>query len=115
MKVDFEISYKKTNINEGGWVHEDGDTGLETYCGISRKWFPDWAGWPIVDAHKPLEKGQHIKDENLIKLKKEFYKKEFWDKLFPKGECDSQELADQAYDFAVNVGVPEAKKLLKKV
>ena len=114
MKVDFDIAYKKTNANEGGWVHEDDDTELETYCGISRKWFPKWGGWPIVDAHKPLHKGQVINDARLIQLKKEFYRSEFWHKLFPTDECDSQELADEVYDMAVNASVETAKKLLKQ-
>lgn len=110
----FEISYKKTNLNEGGYSNVDGDTGEETYCGISRKWHPKWKGWPIVDANKPLKHGQYIKDPALDKLKMDFYKAEFWDKL-GGDNIQSQELADQAYDFAVNSGVPAAKKLLNQV
>jgi len=112
--ANFQISYKKTNGNEGGYAYVDGDTGEETYCGISRKWFPKWAGWSIVDKHKPLKHGQIIKDDALEALKEEFYKEEFWDKL--KGDkIESQELADQAYDFAINSGLDAARKLLKQV
>ena len=56
--ADFLISFKKTNINEGGFVDDPSDSGGMTYAGVSRKWFPNWEGWKIVDAHKPLHRNQ---------------------------------------------------------
>lgn len=110
--ASFEEAYKATGANEGGWCHVDGDTGEETYCGISRKWFPNWAGWAIVDKSKPLYKGQVLKNLALENLKKAFYKKEFWDKI--NGDAiPLQKMANQQYDMAVNASPEIAKKLVK--
>jgi hypothetical protein len=112
--IEFEIAYKITEGNEGGYVLEDGDTGGETYCGISRVNNPTWIGWQIVDAKKPLKKGQIINDSVLHGLVKSFYKKNYWLPLSPD-KLGSQDLANQAYDQAVNGGVSSAKKMLKAI
>lgn len=105
----FEIAYKKTNKNEGGYSNVSTDTGGETYAGISRKFWPNWAGWKIVDAHKPLKRNQKINDPQLEVLKKAFYKKEFWDKV--EGDpIEDQPIADTLYDFAVNANFPPSIK-----
>jgi hypothetical protein len=114
MKIDFEVAYNITAKNEGGYVIEDGDTGGETYSGISRVNHPKWAGWQIVDANKPLTKGQFIKDPVLKGMVKEFYRKNFWLPLSPD-KLPSQDLANQAYDQAVNGGVSTAKRMLKAI
>jgi hypothetical protein len=110
----FDIAYKITSGNEGGYVLEDGDTGGETYCGVSRVNNPHWGGWSIVDKHKPLKKGQIIKDAVLDKLVKDFYKEKYWNPI--KGDTlPSQEIANGAYDQAVNGGVSTAKTMLKAI
>lgn len=110
--ADFKISYSKTKQFEGGYAHVDGDTGEETYAGISRKWFPKWEGWAVVDKHKPLTNNQHIKDSNLDKCLEDFYKKEFWDKI--NGDAiPLQKMADEQFDMAVNAGIRTAKNLVK--
>ena len=35
--------------SEGGYANMEGDSGGETYKGISRKWFPKWEGLKIID------------------------------------------------------------------
>lgn len=114
MSTSFDTAYKITARNESGYAHVDGDTGEETYNGISRKWFPHWPGWAIVDAHKPLSHGQTIKDARLEQMEKEFYHVEFWNKI-SGDKLPSQDLANQAYDQAVNGGVPSAKQMLRSV
>lgn len=111
---DFEIAYKITAANEGGYCLEDGDTGGETYCGISRTNNPKWSGWAIVDKQKPLRKNQIINDATLIGLVKNYYKKMYWDTI-NGSQLPSQDIANQAYDQAVNGGVGSAKKLLKTI
>jgi lysozyme family protein len=59
----FEEAFKVVVTDEGGYSNNPNDRGAETYRGISRKFHPDWRGWPIVDTAKanppcpPLEKG----------------------------------------------------------
>jgi len=56
---------------EGGYANIKGDTGGETYRGISRKKNPSWSGWKVVDSQKPLKYNQLIPSlENSVK---EFY------------------------------------------
>lgn len=38
-----------TLTNEGGWNRTPGDSGGETYKGISRVNNPKWSGWAIID------------------------------------------------------------------
>ena len=47
--------------HEGGYANVSGDLGGETYRGISRKNFPSWNGWEIVDEKKPLKYNQILK------------------------------------------------------
>lgn len=107
--AEFLEAYRLTNINEGGYVNDPTDSGGETYCGISRKNFPNWQGWKIVDGYKPITKGDTIKDVILEGLKKSFYKNNFWDKCKLDFE-DNQELANNIYDTAVLEGVSFALK-----
>lgn len=111
--ADFNIAYTITSVNEGGYANVSGDTGGETYAGISRKWFPNWAGWRIVDAHKPLKHNQKIVSKELDQLKKQFYKTEFWDKI-AGDKINDQQFANRSYDFAVNSGVVAAIKDMQR-
>lgn len=111
--AEFLKAYKRTNKFEGGWNHVKGDRGGETYCGIARKFFPNWKGWSIVDLNKPMKHGQILKDETLHELVHSFYKKEFWDKVCGD-EIISQEKANQIYDMAVNAGVSASVKIAQK-
>lgn len=101
--ANFEIAYKKTAINEGGWNHVSGDRGGETYKGIARKFHPKWAGWSIVDSKKPLRHNAIIKDEKLNSLVMDFYKKQFWD-VVSGDDIEDQAIANTLYDFGVNAG-----------
>lgn len=111
--ADFKTAFDITNGNEGGYSNDPNDHGGETYAGITRKNFPNWKGWTIVDSHKPIHAGSIINDISLKELTQEFYRRNFWEPL--KGdEIQNQELANQVYDFAVNAGVPQALKLLSQ-
>jgi len=107
---DFLIAYKITGGNEGGWVFDDNDSGKETYCGISRKYFPTWEGWATVDSNKPLRTGQIIKDIKLEYMVEEFYRHNFWNAINGDNLPD-QDTANQVYDASVNIGVQEALKI----
>ena len=48
-----------------------GDTGGETFAGITRKWFPEWRGWSLLQDQDP---------SSLASAVREFYL-EIWNKL----------------------------------
>ena len=87
--------------NEGGYCEVQGDKGGETYCGIARNFFPNWAGWAILEGHKPLSYNEVVYDEELVSRVNQFYKKQFWDGILGDG-IDSQAVATYLYDFYVN-------------
>ncbi|MCT4637290.1 MAG: hypothetical protein N4A72_06245 [Bacteroidales bacterium] len=111
--ANFEIAYSETSMIEGGYVNDPEDNGKETYRGVSRKYHPNWKGWAIVDSYKPLKRGVFINDSALDTLVFEFYRTEFWDKL-KCGQINSQDIADELYDTAVNMGVKPAVKILQE-
>lgn len=101
--ADFKQAYAKTAQWEGGYANVTGDLGQETANGISRKFWPKWNGWKIVDANKPLRNGQMIKDPAFLHEVELFYLNEFWYRM--KGDkITSQRVAGFIYDWYVNSG-----------
>jgi lysozyme family protein len=111
--ADFLTANKYILENEGGYANVPGDSGGETYAGISRKNFPNWSGWGTIDDNKPLKNGQLIQDPNLASAVNMFYKKQFWDGLLGDG-IDSQAVATYLYDFYVNA-MHNAVKCLQRI
>lgn len=103
---DFLPAFERMLINEGGYrlIKVDGDTGGWTYAGISRKNWPNWAGWDDIDA-------QRVPDANLVRG---FYKVNFWNPL-QLSDVSSQRTAQTIFDFAVNAGPATAAKLAQIV
>jgi len=101
--ADFSAAQPYILANEGGYCDTTGDTGGETYMGISRNNWPNWGGWSLVDAHQPLHYNEIIADDNLNSLVNQFYKRNFWDTMLGDG-IDSQAVATYLYDFHVNAG-----------
>ena len=112
--AEFNISYNKSMSHEGQYSNDPRDLGGETWKGISRRNFPDWEGWTIVDAIKlnvqasALSKTMNADDE-LEELVLKFYQSEFWDKL-RLSEINEQLIADELFDTAINQGKPTAVK-----
>lgn len=109
--ADFLIAYKITSANEGGYVNDPHDSGGETYAGITRKNFPHWPGWIFIDNHKPIKYNTIFPELEL--LVEAFYKIEFWHPINGDNITD-QEIANDAYDMAVNAGIGAALKMLKQ-
>ena len=63
---------------ESGYANVSGDLGGETYRGITRKNFPKWDGWKIVDENKPLKNRQIIDNEELENNVMDFYYDNFY-------------------------------------
>ena len=122
MTDNFETAYRHMLEFEGGWVHNPVDVGGETYAGVSRRNWPDWPGWNLIDEHKRLlgEKftvkdlnGRLENDALLQSLIREFYRHNFWD---PVGDemLPFPQLVRKMFDTAVNMGPTMARKLLQR-
>lgn len=53
--ASFAPAYQIVMANEGGYVNNPADPGKETYAGISRRFWPNWSGWKIIDRIKAEE------------------------------------------------------------
>ena len=118
--AEFEKAYGIVKRYEGGLSNVAADRGGETYAGIARNFFPDWAGWPIVDRWKkalPKESarlGQALSsDPELQSLVSGWYKREWWDRLhlhvLPQG------IANEIFEQSVNLGLVGAGKKVQLI
>jgi lysozyme family protein len=100
--ANFNIAFESTSGLEGGW---NIDNGGQTYKGISRKGWPNWIGWKLIDQliarnGKP-KKGQFFESPELDNMVVSFYKKNYWDRI--AGDyINNQTVANFLYDFYVN-------------
>jgi len=112
--ADFIVSYTVTNKREGGYVNDSVDLGKETYRGISRKSWPKWSGWIIIDRYKNSYNFPDILySDQLLDIKvKQFYKNNFWD-INSLDNFSSQKIADEMFDTGVNMGTRTVAKHLQ--
>lgn len=104
--ADFLPAFERMIVNEGGYVLHDvaGDKGGQTYAGIARNRWPQWAGWAIIDAG----------GEPQADLVRGFYRAHFWTAMRLE-EVKDQNIARTLFDFGVNAGVSTATKLAQVV
>ena len=118
--ANYSIAYNKVIKVEGGYVNDPDDAGGETYMGISRKFNPNAKFWKIIDEIKSINKNITNKEMNTILKKnnsiigeiKNIYKNKYWDKLY-LDNLNSQKIAEELFDTAVNMGVSVAIKILQ--
>jgi len=91
---------------EGGYSKDPRDSGGETFKGISRRYFPKWEGWSIIDVN-------HF-DPRLDDLVAQFYKQQFWDKLL-LDEVSNGEVAKILFNFSVNIGKKQITKKVQRI
>ena len=110
----FRRAFARLDQLEGGWSNKPNDRGKETYRGISRKWFPDWLGWQIIDAAKgrPSFPGNLEGDAELADLVLGFYLAEFWLRVRADDIAD-EGVAAALFLFSVNAGRFEAAMALQ--
>jgi lysozyme family protein len=112
---DFSIAYLPLKRHEGGYANNRLDRGGETYAGISRKNWPGWSGWKLIDAAKsaPGFPGNLRQVPGLPDKVADFYQENFWS---PNryGEIASQEIANWMLDRAVNCGDGTANRMLQR-
>ena len=109
--ADFNLAYAPVAKWEGGWTHDSGDKGGETFRGCARNFFPNEPIWPVIDrekSHPSYKKGKAAFSAHLMGIPsltgcvKGWYKKEWWDKLGL--ERFDQIVADELFEQAVNLG-----------
>ena len=109
--VDFNQALQKTLLFEGGYSIDPDDVGGETYKGISRRYHPDWTGWPLIDAAKTDSDSSfpsNLKDiEELQDLIAVLYKQLYWDRIWGNS-IPEQSIAEKLFDTSVNLGVKRA-------
>lgn len=114
--ADYKQSILRVLKTEGGYVNDKNDSGGETFKGIARNFWHDWAGWKIVDQAKkqpgfPRSLYANAQLTDLVVL---FYKTNFWDKI-GGNNIKNQDIAHMLVDSAVNEGVKPAVKRAQKI
>lgn len=118
--ADFDIAFKRTIFNEGGYVNDADDMGGETYMGVSRKAHPDLDMWKIIDNVKKYcvdtpDINEELKsNKELTEYIKNFYETNYW-RPFNLYNQQNQRLANQIFDTAVNMGIAKTKKIMQRV
>lgn len=110
----FGRAFGLTMQHEGGFVNDPVDPGGMTYMGISRRWWPAWEGWPLVDAH--LADGTLMSlDQDLADLVRVFYRINFWNRLQGDRIAEmSLDVVCELFDTAVNLDVVDAVKFFQE-
>jgi len=110
--ADFAYAIAKVLANEGAYEAPSPlDPGGETYCGVSRRFWPNWPGWAIIDTYK----GQESFPKNLAAapglddMVKSFYLKNFW---HFDGIVD-RDVAEKLLDLWVNLPPDRAAKVIQ--
>lgn len=111
MSESFERALGFTVFNEqieGGLIlsHLEGDHGGQTFAGIARNYWPQWAGWALLDAGEPFA------SPRMVELVKSFYFRNFWAPL----ELDllPSKVSMQVFDMAVNSDPRDAIRCLQR-
>lgn len=107
--LNFTLAY------EGGYANAPEDRGGETFRGISRRAWPNWDGWPVVDtvksAHPTDFRAVLLRDEDLKARAVAFYRANFWDPVH--GEELPGKVAAAVFDMAAHSGARTAVRLLQ--
>lgn len=110
MSAQFKFAFDNTLKWEGGHslTTVPGDKGGMTCAGIARNAHPEWPGWQLLDnGAKPTD--PLIQDGVF-----QFYRTEFWDRL-QADLYDSQAVANEIYDEAVNAGIGPAVRSAQSI
>ena len=115
----FEAALKHTLAFEGGYVNDPKDSGGETFRGVSRRSFPGWFGWKLIDQAKAdgLKSADAINQRfagnaQMAELVSDLYFLSFW-RAFNRLE-GFERLRVKLFDTAVNTGIGRSVKLLQE-
>lgn len=109
----FDAALRRVLKIEQLYSNDPADSGGETVWGISRRNWPKWDGWALVDRRR-LEPGfpNNLRgDRELDASVARFYRAEFW---LPT-RCDqlAAAIADKLFELAVNTGTRPAGEILQ--
>lgn len=110
-----DIALNLTLKNEGFYGNDASDTGGETLWGIARNKEQNWPGWEIVDSLRGHDDFPSCLKENaqLLQMRQEVYDREYW-KAIKGDSIINQEVANDLFDKAVNMGVHQAVVLCQR-
>lgn len=122
--ANFKTAYLLTMKHEGGYANNAIDKGGETYKGISRKNWPGWVGWKIIDQIKAQSRatGQALAafintvggaNASLQSLVLDFFKVNFWD-INKLDAVQNQLIANEVFDTGVNAGTGTGARFLQE-
>lgn len=97
---NFSKVYETIRSHEGNYVNLKVDRGRETYGGISRRNFPDWQGWYVIDKAKPLVRHDSVPDVEW--MVKDWYLDRWVEGGFEK--IENFDLALNLFDFYIHSG-----------
>ena len=103
---NYKDAIEKVLKEEGGYVKDPVDRGGETFRGISRKFFPKWEGWEIVDID--------YFDDRLDELVVGFYRDYFW-KPIHLDKVEDEFVASMLLNVAVNQGKRSVVKKIQRI
>jgi lysozyme family protein len=120
--ADFNLFFPTLEDNEGFYANVAGDSGGETWIGISRNNYPNWAGWPIVDSFKVNGSFPSAAYANkvlktsaaLMALVIKFYHDTEWNTI-DGDQINNDSLADFLADWCVNAGFSTPIKHLQQI
>ncbi len=114
--ANFSIFFPILLKQEGYYANKPGDSGGETWEGISRNNYPAWSGWPIVDSYKARPDFPTIlrSDSTLQSKVLTFYKSSQWDTI--QGDnINNQSIANYLADWGVNAGISVPVKHVQQI
>lgn len=91
--ADFDRAFAQAIEIEGGYTltNHANDNGKMTYAGISRRAWPKWEGWALIDAGRPVPNA----------LVRTFYLGNFWLR-FRCDQINDQDVAECVFLGAIN-------------
>jgi len=113
--MSFDQALQAVIAFEGIYCNDPKDSGGETYLGISRRNFPKWPGWPLIDAAKPFKRPNSTLQDGLYAMVETLYWHEFWVKQrCPDIERHSEIVAEELFEASVNCGRTAGAKFLQR-
>lgn len=110
--ADFNTAIAPVLKHEGGYSNVKSDRGGETYAGITRRDNPNWPGWNIIDAAKPLKRYQRVPAADVLVAP--HYERNYWS-VIRGGLIADQAVAGFLLDWYINSGTAALKGVQRLV